>query len=265
MSNQYKIQKVILMGKKPGAARALEWLLSKNIKVPFVVADENENHRIRLADTAAKLNIPVINETELYRLIADKDPLIADIDLVISYLYWKKIKQPLIDLPKAGCINFHPAPLPDYKSRAGYNTAILDKRNDFGASVHFINSEKFDAGPIIKVLKFPIDHDTETAHSLEKKTQDKLFELFEQTMELFANGETITTSENTGGLYLTAKELEEMKVIDQEKDSPEEINRKIRAFFFPPYTGAKLIIKGQEFTLLNNELLSYIDKLINSA
>ena len=110
-----------------------------------------------------------------------------------------------------------------------------------------------------------MNHEIETAHSLERKTQDKLFELFEETMELFVSGETIITSENTGGLYLTAKQLEEMKVVDPEKDSPEEINRKIRAFFFPPYTGAKLIIKGQEFTLLNNDLLDYIHRLINKA
>ena len=258
------IKKAILLGRKTGAAQALKWLLENKIAVPLVVADQNESKPGYLSNVAENLGIPVyFDDTPVYKMIEERSPLLANVDLVISYLHPKKIRVPLFKLGKRGCVNFHPAPLPEYKSRAGYNTAILDQKNEFGVSAHFIDSEKFDSGPIIKVLKFPIDHSTEIVLSLEKKTQDKLFELFVQTMELFLSGKDIETTENSGGLYLTAKELERLKIVDPAKDSTEEIDRKIRAFFFPPHHGAKIILAGKEYTLVNKEVLEHIAKLIH--
>ena len=40
-------------------------------------------------------------------------PYLGQIDLAVSYLYWRKIRKPLIEGPNYGCINFHPAILPD--------------------------------------------------------------------------------------------------------------------------------------------------------
>lgn len=247
------------MGRKPGASRVLEYMLERGITIKLVVAPENDSYPVKLKDTARLHNIPVFfDDKKVYELIAKDDPLVQNIDLVISFLFWNKIRFPLITLGKAGCINFHPAPLPDYKSRAGYNTAFLDKRKTFGVSAHFIDSEKFDCGPIIKVLEFPFNHETDNAHSLEKITQEKLFELFTKVIEQFYAGGEITTTPNHGGLYLTLKQLEALKAIDPEKNSLEDINRKIRAFFFPPYMGANITIRGQRFTLLNDEILKYI-------
>ena len=259
-----KIKKVIFLGRKSGASAALDFLAKRGIKVSCVVATEDESYSPSLKATAQNYGIPVYtSDKEIYRMIENKDPVADDVDLVISYLFWKRIKTPLINLGKRGCINFHPAPLPDYKSRAGYNSAILDGRTDFGVSVHFIDSEEFDAGPIIKVLRFSIDKEKETALSLEIKSQQKLFELFKETIEMFCQKDEIPTTANVGGLYLTSEELETMKIIDPTKNTSELVNRKIRAFFFPPYSGAKVEIGGQYFTLVNEEILDYIRRLID--
>ena len=258
------IKNVILMGRKPGATTALEHLISKGIGIKFVVAPQAEDHAATLRDAALRYNIPVFSDdAEVYRMIHAANPLVADIDLVISYLYWNKIKKPLIDLPALGCVNFHPAPLPEYKSRAGYNTAILDGKKEFGASAHFIDSEDFDSGPIISVKKFSIDPERETAHSLEKKTQEALLELFKEVMEVFLAGDEIAVRPNEGGLYLTQKQLEKLKEINPE-DSLEDINAKVRAFFFPPYSGAKIRVKGKDFTLIDDDILGYIHEVMKS-
>ncbi|PJE51049.1 MAG: formyl transferase [Candidatus Yanofskybacteria bacterium CG10_big_fil_rev_8_21_14_0_10_36_16] len=257
------IKKVILMGRKPGASMALKWLLNNGIEVPFVVADPNEAFKIKLKDTALALGIPIVTEGYIYDLIRQKDTSINNVDLVISYLYWKRIRDPLINLPQVGCINFHPAPLPDYKGRAGYNTAILDKREDYGVSAHFIDSEEFDAGPIIKVKKFPISPVTENALSLEEKSQDYLLELFKEVIQLFIEGDEVITTSNLGGVYWSKKDLERNKEINLNEDSAEEMDRKIRAFFFPPYCGAKLIIGDQEVTLINKKILKYLSNRLN--
>src|SRR3989344_675745 len=178
------------------------------------------------------------------------------------YIQSEQIKEPLFKLGRLGCLNFHPAPLPDYKSRAGYNTAILDRKNEFGVSVHFIDSEQFDAGPIIEVLRWPIDSQAETVLSLESTAQEKLFVLFKKTIQRFMRGEQIITFANAGGYYLTSKQLEAMKEVDLEKDSLEEIDRKIRAFFFPPYTGAYIRVGGQKITLVNQTVLDLLARKI---
>jgi methionyl-tRNA formyltransferase len=256
-----KLKNVIMMGRKPGASKALKYLLSKGIKVNFVVIDQNDKNRINLKNTAESLGITVYSDDdEVYKMIRNKHKLTNKVDLVISYLFPRKIKYPLIRLGKLGCINFHPAPLPDYKSRAGYNTAILDQRNEFGVSAHFIDSEEFDKGPIIKVLKFPINPEVETALSLEESTQTYLLKLFKQVIKVFMTNKVIPTTKNVGGLYLTSKQLEKMKMVNPKRDSSAVINRKIRAFFFPPYSGAKIKIKGQDFTLVNEFVLKNLVK-----
>lgn len=260
---QSKIKKVILLGRKPGARQALLYLLKNGIKVPLVVAQKDEACEKNLYQTARAGNIRVISANKLYDLIKEKNAAVGNVDLIISYLFWSRIKKPLIDLGRQGCINFHPAPLPDYKGRAGYNTAILDKRAWFGVSAHYIDSEDFDSGPIIKVLTFPIDPDTETVLHLEATSQRKLSELFETVIDMFRRGEEIKTTANKGGIYLSADELEALKRVDLEKDSPEIIDRKIRAFFYPPHTGAKISASGREYTLANEAVLKSLTKRMN--
>src|SRR5690606_5587196 len=101
--------------------------------------------------------------------------------LIVSYLFWRKIKEPLISGPRYGCINFHPAILPDWRGTAGYNIAILNKLSEWGATAHYIDKD-IDTGDIIKTFKFNFDYRTETAFSLEKKTQEIQVELFKSVI-----------------------------------------------------------------------------------
>ncbi len=102
---------------------------------------------------AKELGIPVVSmeEAEEYDI---NNP--GDIDIVVSYLYWRKIRKPLIESPKYGCINFHPAILLDWRGTAGYNVAILNKLPEWGATAHYVD-ESIDTGAIIRVYKFNFD------------------------------------------------------------------------------------------------------------
>ena len=256
-----KLQRVIFLGRKAGAKQALDVLIARKIRVTLVITPDPE-----LAAHAQRLRIPVIREDAmLYTSLKKNSPPMRNIDLVISYLYPYKMRQPLIDLPARGCVNFHPAPLPDYKSRAGYNTAILERKKKFGVSAHFVDSEKFDAGPIIQVDRFPIDSNSETAWSLEKKAQQKLLDLFKTVITKFETGKHMRTIPNRGGLYWNLHQREALKKIDPKKESLEDINRKIRAFFFPPHSGATITIKGKDFTLIDQEILAAISKFLHET
>lgn len=239
---------------------AAKFLLQNNIEIPLVVCPESGHDADAFRALGKESGIAILSDDKiLYKMIQDGDERTKNIELVVSYLYWRRIKMPLIKLGAVGCVNFHPAPLPDYKSRAGYNTAILDGQKEFGVSAHFIDSEEFDSGPIIKVARFEMPA---TGHVLDlvDEAQKKLLELFKEVIELFQSGMELELASNNGGLYLNGAELENLKLIDPERDSKEEIKKKIRAFFYPPYHGATIDIKGEKYTILDEESLRFLAK-----
>src|SRR5216683_1478784 len=181
--------RVILMGKdKPVVRRGFDYLLKHGYFVVAVVGPNNGPATgKRLVDIAARRGVPTTTDKHLYDVLegrARPESLpfsLDDIDLVVSLLFWKRIRKPLIQLPKIGCINFHPAPLPEFRGIGGYNVAILENLPYWGAAAHFVD-ETFDTGDLIHVRRFDIAASQETAFSLEQKTQALIFELFTETM-----------------------------------------------------------------------------------
>ena len=106
--------KMIFMGRKKYAAEMLQWTVNKGIEVAFVCTDSQFTNSPTMLK-ANQLGIPVISMEEAEEYVKSNP---GEIDLVVSYLYWRKIKQPLIDGPKLGCINFHPAIFPDWRGTA---------------------------------------------------------------------------------------------------------------------------------------------------
>lgn len=247
------------MGRKKYSAELLEWTLEQGIEVEAVVTDSHFSNS-PTALKAHSLNLPVISMEEAEETVMNKN---NRIDLVVSYLFWKKIRKPLIRGPKYGCINFHPAILPDWRGTAGYNIAILNKLSEWGATAHYVD-EEIDTGNIIKIYKFNFDYRIETAHSLEEKTQKIQMELYKSVLLDLKEGKVINsvTQSSEAGTYISREQMEDMKKIDSEND---DIDLKIQAFWFPPYTGAYVEIEGKKYTLINDFILNRLkDKDITS-
>lgn len=240
---------IIFMGRKSYSADLLEWTVQQGINILAVVTDSHiENSPTN--KKAKQLGIPVVSLEEVEKML-DKNKI--NVDLIISYLYWRKIKEPLISHPKYGCINFHPAILPEWKGTAGYNVAILNKLQEWGATAHYIN-ESIDTGDIIKIYKFNFDYNSETAISLEKKTQTAQMNLYKSVvLDIKYNGRPKSTPQDKDrGIYITRREMEDMKKIDLKND---DIDLKVKSFWFPPYTGAYIEINGKKYTLVNDDIL----------
>jgi methionyl-tRNA formyltransferase len=258
--------RVILMGKdKPVVRKGFDYLLSHGYSVVAVVGPENGPATGgRLVDVAARRGIPTTTDKKLYDVLegrAAPETLsfsLDNIDLVVSLLFWKRIRKPLIQLPRIGCINFHPAPLPEFRGIGGYNVAILENLNYWGAAVHFVD-EAFDTGELIDVRLFDIDASRETAFSLEQKTQHLLFEMFRDTMENVKRDLKFTGKPQGEGRYFSKDDFEQLRRI-QPDDSPETIARKVRAFWYPPNGGASILINGTEYTVIDQEILARIVK-----
>ncbi len=237
------------MGKcKRSAARALDWLVAQGVDVTAVVAappDRFTREEQRLDLVAQRHGLTLVGDEELYRSPPE------DVDLVLSFLFWKRIRPPLIALGSIGCLNFHPAPLPDLRGLGGYNVAILEDRAEWGVSCHFVD-EGFDTGDLVEVERFPIDRQAETALSLDLKSQERLFGLFTRVLGLARAGKALPREAQGEGRYVDRAEFEALRVVRPGDD----LERKLRAFWYPPHPGAVIETEAGRLTLVDERLLA---------
>lgn len=255
--DQKSMIKTLFMGRKKVAANCLEWLYATSgFDVIGVVTDSHLAESCT-SQVASRLGIPLLDYDSASKLAES-----LDIDLGISVLYWRKLKgEMLLPRSKYGCINFHPAVLPEYKGCAGYNIAILEGLLTWGSSCHYVD-ERIDTGGIIDVVNFTIDDVSETAKSLEAKTLSAMELQFKEVMNrLLLSSGSLEVSPNVGGRYFSRKDMENMKRIVP-GDDPE---RKARAFFFPPYDGAWVEVNGQKVNVISTSVLRSLAEPLTSS
>jgi len=242
---------------KRSAARALDWLVVEGAEVAAVVTgapDELTRDEQRVDLVAERHGLALVSEDELYASPPD------DVEVVISFLFWNRIREPLLSLGRVGCLNFHPAPLPDMRGVGGYNVAILEGMEEWGVSGHFVDAE-LDTGDIVEVERFPIDADTATALSLDVESQERLFELFQRVMRPVLAGEELPRTPQGEGRYVSREELEALRRVQPGDD----LGRKLRAFWYPPYPGAVLEVEGRDLTLVDEGMLRELARLYREA
>lgn len=246
--------KFIFMGRKHYAAEMLEWLMQKKIDVVAVVTDSHIPNSPTMA-VAKKYNLPLYDYEGMSEEV-EKNSNFAD--YALSFLYWKKVKAPFLSSLKQGCINFHPALLPDYRGTAGYNVAILNKLQQWGTSAHFM-AENIDEGDIIDVFRFHFDYRLETAQSLEEKTLRLQQDLFRSVVLDLLENKPLPRSpqKKEEGCYISKAEMLAMMKIDESMD---DIDTKIQAFWFPPYSGAYVELQGKQYTVVNDFILESLAK-----
>jgi methionyl-tRNA formyltransferase len=250
--------RVVFMGKsKRSAVRALDLLVERGAEVVAVVAPEpdrfaREPQRLDLA--ARRHGLPLVSDDDLYAQPPE------DLDLVVSFLYWRLIREPLISLGRIGCLNFHPAPLPDFRGLGGYNVAVLEGLREWGVSCHFVD-ERFDTGDLVEVERFPIDPDAHTALSLDLESGHRLVGLFGRVMERALAGEELPREPQGAGRYVSREEYERLRVVRPGDD----LHRKLRAFWYPPHPGAVLEIDGRRLTLVDDALLAEMANVYRDA
>jgi methionyl-tRNA formyltransferase len=242
------VRAVYLAKSKRSAARGLDWLADQGCDVAAVVASEpdrftRDEQRVDLV--ARRRALPLVSEAELYA----NPP--ANIDVVISFLYWRLIREPLISLGRVGCLNFHPAPLPDFRGLGGYNVAILEGLGEWGVSAHFVD-QGFDTGDLVEVERFRFDSETATAFSLDLMSQEHLLALFKRTMERALAGDELPRRPQREGRYMNRAEFDDLRRVRPGDD----LERKLRAFWYPPYPGALIEVDGRELTLVDERLLA---------
>ena len=224
-------KEAILLGSKPGSVVALLILVKQGWTIKEVVATPDQAPWLpmpSLYNVASRLGIHTVeNQSQLES---------SAVDLVISYMCRSRLERGRYAL------NFHAGPLPEFGGWAFYNVAILEDSPEYGCTCHIMD-EGFDTGPLVKVRRFRINPQTETAVSLEKRSQTEMILLFREVISDYeVAGEIDALEQDPERMrYLNAEEFRKMKQIPLEATS-EEADRIARAFWYPPYEVAYYLL-----------------------
>lgn len=245
------------------------------MKILFFASDrkgsiEALSHVVRLEEGGVTCicdqisNVPDLSaycEEHLVKLIPMSEVIPEKYDIGISYLFPKLIKKELIESCEKGIINFHPAPLPEYRGVSGACYAICKGIKEWGVTCHFIDSS-FDTGRIICVDRFCFQ-DGITGIEATRVTQKYMFRMFEKVMDMLYHGEEMCSkSQEYVGEYHSKKSIEELKRINGNETS-EELRNKVRGMFYPPYRGATIRIGDNEYTLIDDYILGMMENMFS--
>jgi methionyl-tRNA formyltransferase len=114
--------------------------------------------------------------------------------------------------------------------------------------------EQFDTGDLVEVERFPIDPDAHTAFSLDIETGQHLVGLFGRVIDRALAGDDLPREPQGEGRYISAGDLEHLRVVRPGDD----LERKLRAFWYPPYPGAVMEVGGRRLTLVDDALLAEV-------
>ncbi|MBA2479358.1 MAG: methionyl-tRNA formyltransferase [Planctomycetes bacterium] len=150
--------RTVFMGTPEIAVPALR-LLAARTRVSCVITQPDRpagrGHHLHcppIKSVALELGIPVWQPETLRD--AEADPRL-DCDLAVVMAYGELLRQPVLDRPRAGCINLHASLLPRWRGASPLQAAIRAGDDRTGVTVMRM-VRGLDAGPIILAEEFPV-------------------------------------------------------------------------------------------------------------
>ncbi|MBO0663029.1 methionyl-tRNA formyltransferase [Jiella sp. MQZ9-1] len=227
------------VGAVEGSAVALEALIASDLSPALLVtlpqhASARHSDYVDLATPARDSKIPL----HFTRNINDEQTMAAlraaDLDLVLV-LGWSQICGPAFrGVARAGCLGFHPAPLPRFRGRAVIPWTILRGETMSGSTLFWLD-EGVDSGPIVAQGVFAVSPE-ETARSLYDKHLSQIRQLVPSTLKRIAAGERLGVAQDKALASFCARRVAEDGLIAW-GESADAVLRLIRAVG-EPYPGA---------------------------
>ena len=240
MKRSSKLTCVWFLGQGKTSALALEWLVRTEPTVEVKVGAPLESCLAFAAEKERLLCVNIENKrwADSFRGVPN---------IVISFLMPYHIPQFLLRRSQYGGVNFHPAPLPNYRGINCSTFAILNNESSFGVTCHYM-SDRFDDGPILESRPVYIDS-RDTAMSLEAKSKALLLDLFCSVVSnrAWEDSSASTCPHPPPGKLYTAKQFSTLARIDDLRDP--QIDRRIRAFWNPPRSAAYFEVNGVRYFL----------------
>lgn len=217
------------------AVKILDILYQNNLIPELIITtpDKPKGRKIQLQPTPVKL----LAQKNNIKTTTDYSLLTTDYSLFIIADYGKIIPKEILDIPKYGALNIHPSLLPKFRGPSPIQSFILSgaptqgrgKKEETGTTI-ILMDEKMDHGPIIAISNLKSQISNLYYKELEEKLAELGGELLVKTIPEWIEGKIKPTEQDENQATYTKKITKEDGLVDLEKDSPEIIERKVRAF-----------------------------------
>lgn len=243
------------MGQKPSAERCFSYLCEKhNIDCRIIAAVSNQDAESvwwksnSIYNICKEKNILFFDNKSDLQCEISKSFSNIQVDAVISVHHPWILKQFFLENVQHRAFNLHFAKLPDYRGCNSCNHAILNDEKTYAVTIHRMK-KLVDTGERLFEDVFPI-HNTDTAISLYNRATERGVELFKKLVHDLCHSQLPTGSLITGkGNYYSRDSIDSMREITDIGDI-EEIDRKARAFHFPPFEPAYFqLAKGKYYII----------------
>lgn len=252
----------VFIGGKQIGKNCLELLLKYKIKPVLVFGNKNDKgaddqiHESVLK-FAKKAGLKIINKPvknpEVIKMIKNANP-----EIIFSIGGMQIIPKEIINTPKLGVLNIHPALLPKYRGRYSTAHAIFNGEKETGVTVHWMN-EEIDAGPIIMQKSYPIG-DNDTAKEVYNQFTEIGTNLFADFIKLWISGKKIiATPQNERQATYYPKGLPNDGKINWNW-SGEQIRNFIRAMTFAPYPPVDFNLGDKKMLIIDEKYLKKLTK-----
>ena len=227
--------KIVYFGTPDWAIPPLEGLVSEGFQVPMVITQPDRFRGRKKVSTpcavknfALQKNLSVfspnkIKDVDVINQIKQQDP-----DIIIVCAYGQILPQDLLDLPRFGSFNIHFSLLPKFRGASPVQASILAGDSTTGVSIQKMVM-KLDAGPILSESKPIKILESDTSRILgEKLSACSKILLLDSIDQILSNKRLIQQDETKATFCGLIKK--EMGRINWTEDTPELINRKLRAY-----------------------------------
>jgi methionyl-tRNA formyltransferase len=202
--------KYVYAGDRQIAVNILRYLLEQGYQPQALLLNDEDkaSHNDALKELVAPLGIPVFVGNEFRSVKAIEFYYNDRPDYFLGIHFPKLIPAEILNIPKVGFLNLHPAYLPYNKGWHTPSWAILEG-TPYGATLHFM-SEELDAGDIIHQKELKIRPE-DTAHSLYQKVLVLEEEVFREALPSLLTLKPMRKPQREAGTAHRQKDLETMR------------------------------------------------------
>src|SRR5258706_7610619 len=160
-------------------------------------------------------------------------------DVIVVVAYGQILPQPILDVPRFGCVNVHTSLLPKYRGAAPIQWAILNGESETGVTIMKMEAS-LDTGPMLSEKRTAIA-DEDDAQTLQSRLAALGAELIGPTIRDYVAGKIIPRPQLSEGASYARKITKEDGRIDWRQPALALWNR-VRAFI--PWPGAYTFLRS---------------------
>jgi methionyl-tRNA formyltransferase len=166
-------------------------------------------------------------------------------DAIVIAAYGQILKQPLLDIPRRGCLNVHASLLPKYRGASPVTAAILAGEEETGVTIIEVVLA-LDAGPIVTQRALPIEP-SDTTGTLTEKLAGLGADLLIEVLPAWEQGALTPQPQDEAQASYAPQVRREDAVIDWSLPAVD-VWRRVRAY--NPWPVATTTVDGEPLRIL---------------